>query len=85
MKKKKTFVFGLALFSIITTGCVDKDYGPDEKYDKLTTPTNVVSTYKQGDSSHESKPLEETKIVRLHYRRKDDTDNNRKVYEPWNI
>ena len=85
MKKKKTFVFGLALFSIITTGCVDKDYGPDEKYDKLTTPTNVVSTYQQGDSSHESKPLEETKIVRLHYRRKDDTDNNRKVYEPWNI
>ena len=85
MKKKKTFVFGLALFSIITTGCVDKDYGPDEKYDKLITPTNVVSTYKQGDSSHESKPLEETKIVRLHYRRKDDTDNNRKVYEPWNI
>ena len=85
MKKKKTFVFGLALFSIIATGCVDKDYGPDEKYDKLTTPTNVVSTYKQGDSSHESKPLEETKIVRLHYRRKDDTDNNRKVYEPWNI
>ena len=44
MKKKKTFVLGLALFSIITTGCVAKDYGPDKKYNKLTTPTNVVST-----------------------------------------
>lgn len=86
MKKKK--ILALILPLVCLTACggeSNDDYGPDDEGIVLVEPGDVVSKYSKGDKDHESKANEATKYVRLHYRRNDDTANNRKVYEPWNI
>ncbi len=85
MNKRLTALLLLivTLLSLLT-GCASKD-GPDEKPVQLEPAGNVVSAYKKDDTDWSSKPEEKTRIVRLHYRRNDDTANTREVYGAWNV
>ena len=88
MKKRKTIKLLLAvtmLLTLILGGCKKEDEGPDDVPISLEPAGNVISRYSRDDTDYASKPLEDTKIVRLHYRRNDDTGNNREVYQPWNV
>lgn len=87
MKKKRLLTLALIPLMLISTACngVDPEYGPDEKTVSLVPPTNVYNKYAAPDVTHETSPLAETTKVRMHYRRNDDSDNNRQVYDPWNI
>ena len=87
MKAKKLLTLTLLPLMMLTScgNKIDPEYGPDEEVATLTAPSNVISKYKQGNEDHLSKAESTTKYVRIHYRRKDDTENNRAVYEPWNI
>lgn len=85
MKKRlmALLLTAVTLLSLLT-GCASKD-GPDEKPVELEPAGNVVSAYTKDDTDYSSKPEEKTRIVRLHYRRNDDTANNREVYGAWNV
>lgn len=86
MKKRKILALILPLLCLTACGGnSNDDYGPDDEGIVLVEPGDVVSKYSKGDKDHESKANEATKYVRLHYRRNDDSANNRQVYEPWNI
>ena len=64
---------------------IDDEYGPDDETIKLEPGKDVISKYAMGNDDFLQEELKDTKFVRLHYHRNDDTDNNRSVYEPWNI
>ena len=83
----KKIILPLLISSLFVAGCSPKvdDYGPDDEKVELIEPTNVIDKYKAPDISHRSKPEETTKYVRIHYRRNDDTNNNREVYQLWNM
>lgn len=87
MKKTKLLTLALTGLLLFTScsGNGNDDYGPDEETVSLTEPENVISKYAKGNEDHLSKALTATKYVRLHYRRLDDSSNDRAVYEPWNI
>ncbi|MBQ6654657.1 MAG: type I pullulanase [Erysipelotrichaceae bacterium] len=87
MKKRKTIILLLVfsiLFSLLLTGC-RADEGPDEKPVELTPAGNVIAKYSLDDTDYSAKPMEKTRIVRLHYRRNDDNTNDRACYDPWNV
>lgn len=86
MKKKKILALILPLLCLTACGgSSNDDYGPDDEGIVLVEPGDVVLKYSKGNKDHETKNNEATKYVRLHYRRNDDSANNRQVYEPWNI
>ncbi len=75
----------ILLASLILGGCNNAGEGPDDVPLKLVPAGNVISKYKKDDTDYASLPDAETKIVRLHYRRTDDTENDRSSYQPWNV
>ena len=88
MKKSKSIKLLLAvslLLSLILGGCKKEDEGPDDVPIALTPAGDVIDRYKKDTTDYSRMPLEDTRIVRLHYRRNDDTGNDRKVYQAWNV
>ncbi len=73
----------LLILSLI--GCRTSKEGPDEKPVKLESAGTAISKYAKDETDHSKEPAEATKIVRLHYRRNDDSTNDRSCYEPWNV
>ncbi|MBR5343957.1 MAG: type I pullulanase [Oscillospiraceae bacterium] len=61
------------------------DEGPDDVPIRLEPAGDVISLYTKDETDYASMPEEDTRIVRLHYRRNDDTANDRSCYEPWNV
>lgn len=68
-----------------TEAPVAADEGPDDIPIQLTPAGDVVAAYTKDDVDHASMPNAPTKIVRLHYRRNDDSNNDRASYAPWNV
>ena len=88
MKKKIRFIAfllmaALALASLCSCGKAEE--GPDDKPTELQPAGNVIEKYSKDDTDYSSLPLEDTRIVRLHYRRNDDNTNDRACYDPWNV
>ena len=77
----------LILVMLLVPGCSCKSRkeGPDDQALRLEPAGDVISQYTKDDTDYASKPLETTKIVRLHYRRNDDSTNDRSCYVPWNV
>ena len=71
-----------ALFAL--GGCNNSD-GPDDIPIKLVPAGDVISKYTKDNTDYSAMPDEATKTVRLHYRRNDDTENNRSSYQAWNV
>ncbi|MBQ3939110.1 MAG: type I pullulanase [Clostridia bacterium] len=87
MKTKRLTAFLMAILvcaSLVAVGCGNKE-GPDDKPIQLTPAGNVIDKYSKDETDHSALPDAETKIVRLHYRRNDDTANDRSCYVPWNV
>lgn len=87
MKAKRYSAILLAVImaaALLLPGCGKSD-GPDDKPIELTPAGNVISKYSKDETDHASRPAAETKTVRLHYRRNDDTANDRSCYTPWNV
>ena len=75
MKKGRTIKLLLAvslLLSLILGGCKKEDEGPDDVPIALTPAGDVIDRYKKDTTDYSRMPLEDTRIVRLHYRRNDD-------------
>ena len=88
MRKRKTLIMLLAVsfvLSLLFTGCKKVDEGPDDKPTELVPAGNVIDKYKKDDTDYSQKALEKTRIVRLHYRRNDDNNNDRSSYVAWNV
>ncbi len=88
MKKSiKRISLLLAVLIVLASlaGCGKADEGPDDKPTELQPAGNVIAKYSRDDTDYSSMPLEDTKIVRLHYRRNDDNTNDRACYDPWNV
>ena len=84
LRKMLSVCMAALIAATLFTGCGSSD-GPDDKPIELTPAGNVISKYTKDEVDHSSQPEAETKIVRLHYRRNDDTSNDRAVYAPWNV
>ncbi len=61
------------------------DEGPDDVAIELIPAGDVVAAYTKDETDHASMPDAPTKIVRLHYRRNDDSQNDRGCYAAWNV
>ncbi len=88
MKAKKTTIVLLCCLLVLTAllgGCKDLGEGPDDVPIKLIPAGDVISKYTKDDTDYASLPAEATKIIRLHYRRNDDTNNDRACYQAWNV
>ena len=87
MKLKKLYAaLALVLALLMLAGCGPKpDEGPDEEPIQLTPAGNVIDSYTFDEVDHSALPEEATRIVRLHYRRNDDSTNDRSCYLPWNV
>ena len=88
MKSRKLLAILLVLLLIpmlLFSGCRNKAEGPDDKPIKLEPAGDVISKYAKDDTDYASMPEEPTRIVRLHYRRNDDSTNDRSCYVPWNV
>lgn len=88
MKNKR--IISILLCCIMTAlfalgGCSGSSDGPDDVPLKLEPAGNVISKYQKDDTDYSSLPAEVTKTVRLHYRRNDDSENNRASYQAWNV
>ena len=68
----------------LLSGCGSKE-GPDEKPIQLEKAGDVISRYTLDSTDYASMPAEPTKVLRLHYRRNDDSKNDRACYEAWNV
>ena len=68
-----------------TGGEETEEEGPDDVPIELKPAGNVVSRYAKDEVDHASMPDAKTKIIRLHYRRNDDSANDREVYGAWNV
>ena len=88
MKRAKFFIQAVALLTVLLlllSGCGKAEEGPDDKPTELTPAGNVIAKYTLDPTDYSSMPLSETTHVRLHYRRNDDTLNDRACYDPWNV
>ncbi|MBR0481736.1 MAG: hypothetical protein IJJ48_04625 [Firmicutes bacterium] len=88
MKRAKCLVQAAALLTallLLLSGCGKAEEGPDDKPTELTPAGNVIAKYTLDPTDYSSMPLSETTHVRLHYRRNDDTLNDRACYDPWNV
>ena len=86
MKNKKILSLLMAILLAVSllSGCGSKE-GPDEKPIQLEKAGDVISRYTLDSTDYASMPSEPTKILRLHYRRNDDSKNDRACYEAWNV
>ena len=99
MEKKTKRIILSALFALlcisfallVLTGCSNapdnenEEEGPDDVALQLIPAGNVIDKYAKDDTDYASLPEEQTKIVRLHYRRNDDSNNDRSSYQAWNV
>ncbi|MBQ1826749.1 MAG: type I pullulanase, partial [Erysipelotrichaceae bacterium] len=87
MKKKGllSILSVLLVLSLVLSGCKKVDEGPDEKPISLIEAGDVIDKYTKDETDYSALPLQETRIVRLHYRRNDDSLNTRESYQPWNV
>ena len=86
MKVKRWLSLGIAFILAVTvllSGC--KSDGPDDQPIKLIPAGDVIDQYTRDTVDHSSMPDAPTRIVRLHYRRNDDTANDRSCYVAWNV
>ena len=67
------------------TQTVAADEGPDDIPIQLVPAGDVIEKYAKDDTDYSSLPEEPTKIVRMHYRRNDDSNNDRSSYRAWNV
>ena len=63
----------------------DEEEGPDDVPIQLVPAGDVIDKYSKDDTDYSSLPAAATTIVRLHYRRNDDTSNDRSSYQAWNV
>ena len=85
---KKTIIalFTLAVMLLSFAACSGSgDEGPDDVPIQLVPAGDVIAKYTKDPTDYASLPEEATKIVRLHYRRNDDTTNDRSSYQAWNV
>ena len=61
------------------------DEGPDDVPIQLEPAGSVIAQYTKDETDYASMPASATKTVRLHYRRNDDSTNDRSCYVPWNV
>ena len=88
MKTKKSISILLCCLFVLTFilgGCGNSDEGPDDKALELIPAGDVISKYSKDGKDYASLPAEATKTVRLHYRRNDDSNNDRSSYQAWNV
>ncbi len=95
MRTKLSFLIAILLVvSVVLAGfygCgktepeVSVDEGPDDVPIRLVPAGNVVDKYTKDETDYSALPEEKTKTVRLHYRRNDDTANDRSSYGAWNV
>ena len=83
--KKLSSLLALLLALLMLAGCAGVDEGPDDTPIQLEPAGNVIARYTKDETDYASMPEEPTRVVRLHYRRNDDTANDRSCYEPWNV
>ena len=90
MKRIKHLFLALSLFGLLiscgpqSSAPVADDEGPDEVAEELKMPTSVTS-FELDDTDYSSLEDEPTKLIRIHYRRKDanDTYSNYKGWRIW--
>ncbi|MBR6920931.1 MAG: hypothetical protein IKH51_01930, partial [Clostridia bacterium] len=88
MKAKRflsLFLCCIFVLTVVLSGCTSSDEGPDDVPIQLTPAGSVISKYTKDDKDYASLPAENTKTVRLHYRRNDDSNNDRSSYQAWNV
>ena len=91
MKTKKRLSIILAVLmaaALLLPGCKNAGRGgegPDDTPIELIPAGNVIDKYSKDEVDHASMPNQDTRIVRLHYRRNDDSTNDRSCYAPWNV
>ena len=88
MKNKRIISIILCLLLAVTFilgGCGSANEGPDDTPIQLVPAGDVISKYAKDATDYSAMPAEATKTVRLHYRRNDDTENNRASYQAWNV
>ena len=71
--------------TVVLSGCNNANEGPDDVPIKLVPAGDVINKYSKDDTDYSALPDEATKTVRLHYRRNDDTNNDRSPYQAWNV
>ncbi len=76
---------GDAASSPAAGGAAPLDEGPDDTPIRLEPAGEVIARYSRDETDHASMAEEDTRIVRLHYRRNDDFKNDRSCYEAWNV
>lgn len=90
MRTKKFWFIALiclAAGAILFAACSrqPEDEGPDDVPIQLVPAGDVIDKYSRDDIDYSSLPEETVKTVRLHYRRNDDTANDRSSYQAWNV
>ena len=88
MKHSRKNIFAVFLVFVLLfllAACGKADEGPDDKPISLEPAGNVISQYTFDSVDHSKEELKDTAIVRLHYRRNDDTNNDRSSYPAWNV
>ncbi|MBO4354006.1 MAG: hypothetical protein J5860_03590, partial [Clostridia bacterium] len=66
-------------------GGITAEEGPDDVPIQLVPAGNVIEKYSKDETDYSSLPQTQTTVVRLHYRRNDDTNNDRSSYQAWNV
>ena len=87
MKIRKSIILFAVLLAglmMLFSACKGKE-GPDDKPIKLEPAGDVVAKYTKDDTDYSKLPAEATKTLRLHYRRNDDSYNDRSSYGAWNV
>ncbi len=90
MKSRSLFLAALLLLALaLLAGCgggkTAADEGPDDEPIALLPAGKVIDLYTKDETDHAQEPAAATATVRLHYRRNDDTANDRSCYAPWNV
>ena len=89
MKAKRIVIALLCLAALLLVfiGCskYSEEEGPDDIPIQLVPAGDVIGKYTKDDTDYSSLPAESTRIVRLHYRRNDDSTNDRSSYQAWNV
>ena len=84
-KKILTLIIFAMVLTLAFSACGKADEGPDDKPISIEPAGNVIAQYTFDDVDHSKEDLKDTAVVRLHYRRNDDTNNDRSSYVAWNV